>query len=131
MMNSAARALRGPNWMRWIASTGAKLPTANTIVANRISHGTRLEKIAVGGPQQQKCPDQPADEAQNEQAQEAEFGDREDIAAIRPCARKRSRKQRDHARCIRIDGITGAPEMSPRFPRWRASSGLRRETRRR
>src|SRR5262249_54430357 len=57
------------------------------------------------GPQQQECPDQPADEAQNEQAQDAEFGDRQDVAAIRPCARKRSRKQRDHARCIRIDGI--------------------------
>src|SRR2546429_2420523 len=48
MMNSAARAPRGPSWIRWIASAGAKLPTANTIVANRISHGTRLAKIAVG-----------------------------------------------------------------------------------
>src|SRR5262249_5429081 len=57
------------------------------------------------GPQQQKRPDQPADEAQNEQAYDAEFGDRQDIAAIRPCARKRSGKQRDYARCIRIDGI--------------------------
>src|SRR5262245_244265 len=56
------------------------------------------------GPQQQKRPDQPAGETQNEQAEDADFGDREDIAAIRPCARKRSRKQCDDARCIRIDG---------------------------
>src|SRR6516162_7871728 len=48
MMKSAAKALRGPSWIRLIASTGAKLPTANTIVANRINHGTRLAKIAVG-----------------------------------------------------------------------------------
>src|SRR5262249_29686308 len=57
------------------------------------------------GPQQQKCPDQPADETQNEQAQDVEFSDRKDIAAIRPRSRKRSGKQRDDARCIRIDRV--------------------------
>src|SRR5262245_30060541 len=48
MMKSATKALRRPGWTRWIASTGAKLPTANTIVANRISHGTRLAKMRLG-----------------------------------------------------------------------------------
>src|SRR6516165_1265407 len=76
MMNSVAKAPRGPSWIRWIASAGAKLPTANTIVANRISHGMRLAKIAVGVHNSRSAPISPP-----------------------------TRKQCDHARCIRIDGI--------------------------
>src|SRR5262249_54719462 len=56
-------------------------------------------------PQEQKGPNQPADETQNEQAQDADFADGEDVAAIRPSARKCSGKQRDDTRRVRIDGI--------------------------
>src|SRR5262245_18963392 len=59
MMKSATKALRGPSRIRWIAATGAKLPTANTIVANRISQGTRLAKIVVGGHNSRSAPISP------------------------------------------------------------------------
>src|SRR5262249_41167884 len=94
----------------------AKLDTPDCMHRSEIAHGkyNRCEKNQPGyetgedagrGPQQQKCPDQPADETQNEHAEDAEFGDREDIAAIRPCARKRSGEQGDDARGIGIDRI--------------------------
>ena len=48
-----------PQLKRWIAPSGAKLPTAKTIVANSTSHGTRPANTELGVDKSRSAPSNP------------------------------------------------------------------------
>src|SRR5215472_12177789 len=103
MMKSATKALRGPGWTRWIASTGAKLPRANTIVANRISHGTRLAKMVIGVHNSRSAPISPPTRLK---ANKLRTLNSATAMILRRYAHAPANvpENSDDARCIRIDG---------------------------
>src|SRR4051794_10015095 len=105
MMKCATSAPRGPSLRRWMTSSGAKLPTAKTMVENRTNQGTRPAKIELGVNRRRSAPSNPPTKLRMKKPVTLTSGDAQDAAAIRPDAGERPRKQGGDARSIGSDRV--------------------------
>src|ERR1700736_5674225 len=101
MIKCATSPPRGPSSIRRITSSGARLPTAKTIVENSTSHGTTPAKMEVGVDRSSTAPSTPPHRLKIERPVTLTSA----TSKILPGAGERRGEQCYDARRICIDGV--------------------------